>query len=546
MNRRLRSERVDAPTFVMHWMIAAALVLSAATGFRMASDNLDAHWSRWLQPALPQGDVVYWHVGSAVVLILITVAYVVFLLRAELGARVRPSLLTLVSGDRAMRARALNRVLYWLGFACLAVLLATGLLLLYAPALLPPAALRSVHEGAAWALVAYVALHVAGQVALGGLRQLAKIFVPRLLYGTAAAAATLGASVVFFAILVPAEQAVSTDLPIERVSELPTIDGDPGDSVWQRARPVTIQTTDGSHLVNGHAEVRVRAVHDGTRAAMLFEWRDPTRSQKHLPLLKTEHGWIVLQHRYGIQDEDTYYEDKVAVIHSRRAHLGSGGTAHWGPNPLPEKPGAANARGLHYTTDGSYVDLWHWKSVRNGPLRQLDDNHFGPPLAATDKPGARYTGGYTQDPNKGGGFDQNWVKSEGSPYVTPKRLPRDLTAVQHRLGRIDLDPGAHDEGEWWMTLEETVPYTPELDSYPVGTILPSVLIDKPFEGDRGDVAASGTWRDGWWRLEVSRQLETHSKYDIPIAHGIYMWVSVFDHTQTRHTRHLRPIRLTLE
>ena len=29
------------------------------------------------------------------------------------------------------------------------------------------------------------------------------------------------------------------------------------------------------------------------------------------------------------------------------------------------------------------------------------------------------------------------------------------------------------------------------------------------------------------------------------SHGktLYMWVSVFDHTQTRHTRHVRPIKI---
>jgi hypothetical protein len=118
--------------------------------------------------------------------------------------------------------------------------------------------------------------------------------------------------------------------------------------------------------------------------------------------------------------------------------------------------------------------------------------------------------------------------------------------VQDRLGAFRLDPQHGDDGHWWMALEETVPYTYELDSHPVGTVIPSVIIDKPFVGDRGDVTAVGTWKDGWWRLEATRKLDTESKFDLPIASGIYLWVAFFDHNQTRHSRHLQPVRIDKE
>jgi hypothetical protein len=42
--------------------------------------------------------------------------------------------------------------------------------------------------------------------------------------------------------------------------------------------------------------------------------------------------------------------------------------------------------------------------------------------------------------------------------------------------------------------------------------------------------------------------DTGSKYDQPFLPGrdLYIWVSVFDHTQMRHTRHPRPARLSVE
>jgi hypothetical protein len=393
-------------------------------------------------------------------------------------------------------------------------------------------------------MLAYTGFHIVAQFGLGGARQLLKIVTPRVAYiGTGGLA--LGVSVAVTAMVYPIDRATIYPLKIMRVSQTPVIDGDPRDVVWQQAKPVTIHTTEGANFPGGEVSVRVRGVHDGERVYFLFEWPDTTRSQKHLPLIKTAEGWKVLETQYGIQDECDYYEDKFGVMFSTSAQIG-GGATHLGPRPLTDKPGSPNQRGLHYTTDGNIVDIWHWKSVRTGPLGQIDDNYFGPPMTAPSKPGERYTGGYTQDPKDGGGFDQNWTKLESSPFVVPKRLPKDFQAQQARLGTVNLNPLVGDDGQWWMALEDTVPYTQELDPYPVGTVIPSVLIDKPFVGDRGEVTAIGTWQDGWWRLEATRKLDTQSRFDLPMQSGLYLWVAVFDHTQTRHSRHLHPIRVAME
>jgi len=59
----------------------------------------------------------------------------------------------------------------------------------------------------------------------------------------------------------------------------------------------------------------------------------------------------------------------------------------------------------------------------------------------------------------------------------------------------------------------------------------------------GEIVAD--WQDGWWRMEVRRRLDTGSALDVAIGDGTYLWVSVFDHTQTRHSFHLRPLQLQL-
>jgi hypothetical protein len=71
---------------------------------------------------------------------------------------------------------------------------------------------------------------------------------------------------------------------------------------------------------------------------------------------------------------------------------------------------------------------------------------------------------------------------------------------------------------------------------------------RPFSGDRADVSAAAEWRDGHWNLEASRALKTGSNFDQDFVPGrpLYLWVGVFDHNETRHTRHPRPIRIDLD
>ncbi|HZH26514.1 MAG TPA: ethylbenzene dehydrogenase-related protein [Azospirillaceae bacterium] len=538
--------RTDATTVALHWGIALLLVASLATGFRIAADAEDATLSRWLSPILPQGEVTRWHGWFAGGLIVLAATYVAFLVSARLTPRIAldgSRLRALSARDHRTRWQSINVLVYWIAFAALALVGTTGALLYLEIPVAPHGLVTTAHRVGAWVLVAYVVLHVAAQAAMGGGVQLLKILRPRAAYGfPALVGALLGMAAA--AGVAAVDRGRPQTLAVAAVPAAPRLDGDPNDAAWAAAWPVVIETVRGANFPGGSVAVTVRAVHDQTHAYFLFQWPDATRSQKHLPLHKTEAGWQILETDYARQDEDAYYEDKFAVMLARSPVLAGAGTSHLGGKPLADKPAPSGGRGLHFTSDGSYVDVWHWKSVRTGPMGQIDDNHFGPPLAPPAKPGDRYTGGYTQDPHTGGGFIQNWRKlADGT--VQPLHLPRD-PGVLRRLGPIDLDPSLGDKGDWWLPRDLTVPYSAELDAeYPIGTVLPSVVIDAPFEGDRGDVRAAGRWLDGRWHLEVSRRLDTGSAFDTPIADGIFLWVAAFDHSQTRHSQHLHPVRLSL-
>jgi cytochrome b subunit of formate dehydrogenase len=541
-----RTEKKDLMTVMLHWALLITLFYSLTTGLRISADVEDAVWARAISAFLPQGDVIRWHVMAAYMLTLIAIAYLAFLSWAQLRARITVDstrIVNLTAPNRSTRWRSINVMLYWIAFILLGIAGITGGSLYFSITALPFEATLAVHRACAWLVIVYTVLHVLAQFAFGGVRQLLAIVNPRLAYGRSARAA-LAIALLIGVGLFALNRFTVRDLIAVKIDEPPVIDGNGSDLSWYNAEPLEIITTRGVNQPGRTVTVKVRLLHDGDHIYGLFEWPDSTRSQKHLPLQKTADGWRILQKDAISEDEDDYYEDKFAVMLAHSPTLAGAGTTHLGPQPLADKPGPSGGRGLHYTVDGSIVDVWHWKSVRTGAMGQLDDNYFGPPQEQ-DSTQSRYTGGYAKDPGSRGYF-MNW-QSFSEELVVPLRLPKD-PALLERLGRLDPDPNVSDDGEFWLPLGQTVEYNPGLDNYPVGTILPSVLIEGPFEGDRGDVRAAALWHNGWWRLEVSRKLDTGSEYDVALSaeEPVYLWVAVFDHAQTRHSLHLHPLRIVLQ
>ena len=534
--------RADLPTVLMHWGLVIALLVSVSTGWRIASMTDSSPLLRWADLLLLQGNVLRWHFVSASVLTTLVLAYIAFLTHLGLGGRLTFRWATLKSADRATRWGAINKLIYWVSFGLLLGAAVTGVLMYFFPGVLPTNPVVWLHEMLSWGFVLYMGLHVAAQLMLGGVRQLLKILSPRAAYGLGAAVA-LGAGAAGAAFAYVMDQSAQTTLSIAKIEAAPALDGNPADAQWAQAPEVVVHTARGFNLGGtGEVDVHVKALHDGKMAYFLFRWPDATRSQKHTPVQKTEGGWKVLHSNYFNNDENAYYEDKFAVMLAQ-SPVAAGNTVRLGPQPFADKPGPSNKLGLHAAVDGSLADVWHWKGVRSASLNQFDDNYFG---ALMDVKPGRYTGGYTQDPKTAGGFEQNFAKIPDTAYVSLKYLPKDLAAVQAAM-KYNPDVEASDEGQLSMAKTDTVPYSAAADAaIPVGTVLPSVVYDKPFEGDRGDVSAHAVWKDGWWTIEASRVLDTGSKYDQPIANGMFMWVSVFDHNQVRHTRHVQPLKLQLQ
>ncbi|HZR90210.1 MAG TPA: ethylbenzene dehydrogenase-related protein [Bradyrhizobium sp.] len=358
-------------------------------------------------------------------------------------------------------------------------------------------------------------------------------------------------------ILLATDWLVVDTLHIHRIAsaDAPVLDGDTSDPVWRNIEPFSVMTNEGGNFDGkGESRVEIRAVHDDNWAYFLFTWQDPTRSLKQLPLIKKVDGWHLLHDGYEQGDEHDYNEDKFAVLFTTLdVTLAGDRTFHASPHPIPNAPATMSGRGLHYTmAEGVYADVWQWKATSSAAAGYMDDDHFGPPLEPTPMQAnnqAPYRGGFAPDPGMANYTNNFVLPPDPAGFIKPLRLPKDVAAMENAMGLINLDPdvGESDGARWFMTEAETVPYTPELDrQIPVGTVVPGVIVSGDYAGDRADVRCAARWASGHWALEVARRLDTHSKYDIPIKSGVFMRVAPFDHSQIRHTRHVRPIRIEVE
>jgi cytochrome b subunit of formate dehydrogenase len=619
MSRRA-IRKTDFGTVLLHWTLVGLLLVTVATGLRIAIDSPhDLTWLHALDFILPQSIVWTAHIPVGTALFALAISYMIYMAKTGLFRRIRPDIGRLkgLFGKPSARRSAINIILYWMLFASLAIQLVTGAMLYIGYG----GWAVELHLLATWVIIGYIPAHIAVHYAIGGKMQLLRIFNPGRLApppapfdpfdviaelaapeasrkprspSTSVPEAHSGGSRVpsaerppqrrpaktpprggqavhahpfptaiagglgFLLFLLSIDGATRETLTIEQIAEAqkPIIDGDTSDPIWRSAQPVVVPTQQGANLDGaGQSYVEIRAVHDGTNVYFSFIWEDPSRSLKHMPLVKTENGWGVMQDGFDKGDATAFFEDKFAVLLVSSYTLIPGDrTFHAGRQPLPDKPATLSGRGMHYTPDGGYADMWQWRASNGGMLGWVDDAHFGPPAEPTEaqKQGqAAYKGGFAPDPGSAISslnFEERGPGGYDGP-VRPKRLPKDFRKTAAAFGKIETRPdyGDSDGSIWWLTEADSIPYSKEADArIPVGTMIPGVLAMGNHSGDRANVRGAARWASGRWSLEATRKLDTGSKYDTAIASGAYMRVSVFDHTQSRHTRHIRPIRIEVK
>jgi cytochrome b subunit of formate dehydrogenase len=592
-NERIR--RTDLGTILLHWILVITLTLSIGTGLRIAMDSPEHSWLVAFDSFLPLYTVWTLHIPAALTLVAVSVAYAAYIWRGGLMRRIRFDKMRLKGlGNRSKQVRwgSINIILYWVLFAAMIMEITTGTLLWLGYG---RGVWVEMHMWGTWIILGYAAAHILAHFALGGFNQLARVLRPtklgprpkpfdpmdlvaelldpesaaksqaepqpksRWIFRLSPLVVALAAATAGIAIAVTVDGASEDTFFVRRIAKAdrPMLDGDLSDAVWRTVRPFTMFTAlGGNYDGKGEAAVEIRAVHDGEWAYFCFMWDDPTRSLKHLPMVKQADGWHVLHDRYDLGDERSYYEDKFSALFTQLPIVIPGDrTYHAGPTPIEGKPSTLSQRGLHFTpAPGLAVEVWQWKASSGGLLGWVDKSHFDVPTEASraeSEGQVPYRGGFIQDPRTAELYSDNFERQPVGGYerpIQPKRLPRNWKATYDALGRIDSDPD-HSDAEasrWWMNMSESEPYSAALDAeIPVGTMIPGSLILVDDIDRRADVIGMARWAAGHWTLEVARKLAAEPP-DVPISTGTYLRVAVFDHSQIYHTRHIRPIRLELE
>ena len=594
-----RFPKSDYVTVILHWTIVAAFAVLVFTGLRIASDSPGYEWLASLDPVLPMEHLWFRHMVAGSVLAAGVTSYAVFIVRARLTQRIaidRARLSALFRGKRSAIG-ALNGLVLWVLLASLVAEIVTGTMLFLGAG----SDLIAYHLLATWVVLVSAGLHVVLHAAYGGVHQLLRIVRPGPLIVTppppdfaelladhlrrdarprertdgakpkrhsgalyshpVATAAAVGIAVLTLS--AELEQLTRLELRVVEISGVPppVLDGDLSDPAWGQAQPVKFMTTQGGDFGGaGQSEVEIRAVHDGEYAYFAFVWTDPTRSLKHLPLVKTSDGWHIARPQPSADDTaqtNDPLEDKFSVLLVRPSLPLIGAAIHLSRAPLAGKPSGRSQRGLHFTS-GEIADVWQWRASHAGAIGYIENCHFGGPAEPDDdanyavpaSASSRYLGGFKRDPGPPA-FQDNIagpMNADGNT-VRPLRLPLDPQAMQTAIGRVsdDVRKSESEGARWWMSQRESAPYSAAADAkLPAGTIVPSIIMLDDVKMEPTSIRGVARWAAGRWTLELVRRLHTGSPYDLPIKTGTLMWVAAFDHSETRHTRHLRPLRLEVE
>lgn len=590
--RRNTKIRTDVGTILLHWWLVATLIISTLSGLRFAIDMPDTTYLKFLEPLLPVDQIWIVHVLSGVSVIALAAAYPIYLASAGLSRRIWPdrARLSALALPGSARCGAINVILYWILFLCLAGQVVTGILMHRGYG----GAVVQLHLLSTWLIAGYGPVHVLAHFAFGGVRQLIRVFRPSrvpasvpapfsasgaersqtsskgvmrgsvILSMTALAGIAVGGGYVCY-------DRMSRDiLQVVRVPKSfdRKLQGDLSDPIW-RVPALVIRTNQGTNFDgNGATSVEIRAVHDGEFITFGLVWDDPTRSLKHTPLVKKQDGWHVLftepqeQREASLAAkekfakptmtnfEDTLAEDKFSIMLANVEKPFGPGAFHPGARPLAEKPPSSSGRGLHYTEDGSNVNVWLWRADGSNSNR-CESNRIGPPTQPTlseSRGRSPYKGGYVSDLSEASVIENfaPTMPRNGAVTVTPLRLPTYAQPLRVLASLVELNPdyGDGENSRWWITEQESAPYSAQLDAQiPIGTVIPGVIAPAPRAASRRDVYCQAHWAAGRWTLLVRRRMNTGARDDTQIGANTHIWVAAFDHTFANHTRHIRPIKL---
>jgi hypothetical protein len=305
-----------------------------------------------------------------------------------------------------------------------------------------------------------------------------------------------------------------------KVAAAPALDGTV-DATWAAAPVLTVKAVGGKNFPGGSTEMGLRSVVAGDSIYFLVQYKDATQSVRRSPWQKQADGsWAVVKdpdNKGG--DNNLYYEDKFAMIWNisspafeQRGCMSACHTGEGKPYGNKYLPGADER-----------ADMWHLKGVRTSTVGQVDDQYLDG--TRYDKEKAREAG-RKSDPKAGGGYADNATEDKKAPKFALK-------------GNKPAPP-------YWILDAEKEPF--DDSKYKAGDEVPGIVVS-PLLGDRGDLSAKVSWKDGVYTVVMWRKLVTDGPYDVQFSDlkkAYVFGVAAFDNAQVRHAYVPTALKLVFE
>ncbi len=143
--------------------------------------------------------------------------------------------------------------------------------------------------------------------------------------------------------------------------------------------------------------------------------------------------------------------------------------------------------------EGVFLDLWQWRAHRSNPIGYADNG---------------YVLEYRHSSSGRSMFTDNRDEETGlplrmfDPAATGSRALRLESLRAREYGQDD---------PYYLTEEDSVPFDPD-HAWREGDAIPQRLLRQP-DGSRGAIRARGEYRDGAWRVRLTRSLEAPDPLD---------------------------------
>ncbi|MEH6649686.1 MAG: ethylbenzene dehydrogenase-related protein [Motiliproteus sp.] len=332
-------------------------------------------------------------------------------------------------------------------------------------------------------------------------------------------------------------QAANNQLDSYRINNTITLDG-LAEEAWDKASALTVKLNNLPYKpanYNGMKEtsVTIKSLYDDQHVYFLMQYADPTMSLKRYPWEKQADGsWKQLKDKDKTGHDNVYYEDKVGIFWEVKARgfakKGCDVACHMQDDngKIAGIDQSGKAPGRKYTRkEGETIDMWHWKSVRMNPLGLIDDQF----VDHVKDPKVNKNWGRHGDSKTGGGYVNNTNDAKTAPGF--------MNRTQDGLNDYTVTPSQK---------------TAFVDTFNTGDMVPGIM-STPFTGSRGDIWATGVWKDGQWTIEIKRKLVTtgdkSALQDVQfndLKKVYHFGVSVFDNSQINHLYHEGALKFTFK